>query len=271
MSRRIATKEDKKMFREMFLTSLPLESSYNFEKQQALGFLIAMSPAIKRFYHTKEEQSEAMLRHMAIFNTNPQLVSTITGITAVLEKEASENSEFDKTTINAIKIGLMGPVAGIGDSFFWGTLRVIAAGIGISLAAEGSILGPVIFLLIFNIPHYLARYFGLKYGYLLGTDLLFGAKSNGLLAKITKSACTVGLIVIGAMTSTLVKMTTPIKFVVGEAEFLLQDCFDQIFPLALPLLFTYICYILIKKGMKPTTLLLLTIGFGILGKYIGIF
>ena len=159
MSKQKMSAEDKKMVNGLFWNSFLLEASYNYERQQALGFSVGMWPAIKRFYKTKEGQAEALKRHMAIFNTTPHMVSVISGVTAAMEKEASENKDFDKDIINNVKVGLMGPLAGIGDSFFWGTLRIIAAGIGLSLAQQGSVLGAILFLIIFNVPHLLIRYY----------------------------------------------------------------------------------------------------------------
>lgn len=78
---------------------------------------------------------------------------------------------MDPATINAVKVSLMGPLSGIGDSFFWGTFRVIAAGVGISLAQQGSILGPILFLLLFNVPHLIIRYYCTVWGYQLGASL----------------------------------------------------------------------------------------------------
>ncbi|NLU09512.1 MAG: PTS system mannose/fructose/sorbose family transporter subunit IID [Tepidanaerobacter acetatoxydans] len=259
------TKDDKKMFREIFWNSFFLESSYNYERQQGLGFAIGMWPAIKRFYKTKAERADALVRHLSIFNTTPHVVTAITGVAAALEKQASENEDFDKSTINSVKVGLMGPLAGIGDSFFWGTLRIIATGIGLPLAAQGNILGPILFLLVFNIPHLLVRYYGGVLGYKFGTNLLNKASDSGIMNILTKAATIVGLMVIGAMSASMVKLETPLKFMISGKEFLLQDYINQIFPLLLPLLYTLFMFNLLKKGHKSTTLLLVTIAFGLLG------
>ena len=175
------SKDEKALVNELFWSSLPLEASYNYERQQALGFCVGMWPAIKRFYTTKEEQADALVRHMAIYNTTPHVSSTISGIAAAMEKEASLNPEFDASAINNVKIGLMGPFAGIGDSFFWGTFRVIAAGIGISLAQQGSPLAPIVFLLLFNVPHIIVRYFGCKLGYQFGSNLMSNLKDSTII------------------------------------------------------------------------------------------
>ena len=264
------TKDEKKLINELFWHSFILENCYNYERQQALGFAIGMWPAIKRFYNTKEQRAEALVRHMAIFNTTPHLVTTITSISAVMEKEASKNPEFDKNIINNVKVGLMGPLAGIGDSFFWGTLRIIASGIGISLATQGSILGAILFLLVFNIPHILIRYYTTIFGYISGTSLMTNAKDSGILQIISKGATIVGLMVIGGMSATMVSIKTPISITIGETIFKIQDYLDQIFPLLLPLSYTLFMFILLKKGYKATTILLITILVGVVGVWLGI-
>ncbi|WP_339226818.1 PTS system mannose/fructose/sorbose family transporter subunit IID [Oceanobacillus sp. FSL K6-2867] len=264
------SKDEKKLMREIFWSSFMLEASYNYERQQALGFSIGMWPAIKRYYKNKKDQADALERHMNIFNTTPHVVTTITGVATALEKEASKNPSFDKNIINNVKVGLMGPFAGIGDSLFWGTLRIIAVGIGLSLAQQGSILGPIIFLLLFNIPHMLIRYYGGVLGYKFGTQIMDRANNSGIMQKISKGATIVGLMVIGAMTASMVKLESSLVFSVGEEKIPMQDYLDQIFPLLLPLLYTIFMYYLLKKGMKPTTILLVTIAIGIGGSLLGI-
>lgn len=265
------SKEDKKLVNELFWHSFLLEACYNYERQQALGFCLNMVPAIKRFYKTKEEQSAALVRHMAIYNTTPHVSGMIAGVAAAMEKEASQNPNFDVAAINSVKVGLMGPMAGLGDSFFWGTFRIIASGIGISLAQQQSPLAPIVFLLVFNIPHLLVRYFGTKYGYMFGTQLMTNFKENQMIKNISKAATIVGLMVIGAMTASMVSMKTALSITIGEATFGLQSYLDQIFPLLLPLTYTLIMYGLLKKGLKSTHILLITILVGILGSMVGIF
>ncbi len=265
----IELKQDNKMIRELFWYSFLLENAYNYERQQALGYAIGMWPAIKRFHVTKEAQAEALVRHMQIFNTTPHLASAITGVSAAMEKQASENEDFDKSTINSIKVSLMGPLAGIGDSFFWGTIRIIATALALPLSAQGSILGPIMFLIAFNVPHILVRYFGLKLGYQFGTNILTSANESGVFAKITKSATIVGLMVIGAMSAQMVKLQTVVSFTFEDSVFNLQDYVDQIFPLLLPLLYTLFMFWLLKKKEKSSTfLLLITIAVGIVGSFL---
>lgn len=264
------SKEDKKLVNELFWNSFFLENCYNYERQQGLGFAVAMWPAIKRFYKTKEDRAEALTRHMAIFNTTPHVVGAITGVAAALESEASQNPEFDKSIINNVKVGLMGPFAGIGDSFFQGTLRIIASGIGISLCQQGSILGPLLFLLIFNVPHIIIRYLLTLVGYRSGTSLVEGARGGALLHKLSKGATIVGLMVIGGMSASMIALGTPLAVTLGETTFEMQLYLDQIFPSLLPLLYVLLMFGCLKKGMKSTGILLLTIGIALLGAFAGV-
>ena len=270
MSRKMS-KEDSKLVNQLFWNSFLLEACYNYERQQALGFCINMIPAIKTFYKTEEEQSEALVRHMAIYNTTPHVSGMIAGVAAAMEKEASQNPNFDKSAINGVKVGLMGPLAGLGDSFFWGTFRVIASGIGISLAQQGSALAPIAFLIAFNVPHILVRYFGTKYGYLFGTQLMTNIKENDVFKNISKAAVIVGLMVIGTMTASMVSATTVLEVNIGGTPFAIQQYLDQIFPLLIPLLYTLGMFGLLKKGVRSDVILLITIAVGIVGAFLGIF
>lgn len=271
MSKIVNTKDEKKLFREIFWYSFHLEASYNYERQQALGYAIGMWPAIKRYYHTKEDQARALVRHMAIFNTTPQVTPMITGVATAMEKQASNDPMFDVDSINSIKVGLMGPFAGIGDSIFWGTLRIISIGIALPLAQEGNILGPIIFLLLFNIPHMLIRYFGGVFGYNFGTSILTKASDSGIMQKISDGANIVGLMVVGAMTATLVNLTTPFSFTMGDSTFTIQTYLDQIFPKLLPFLYTLWMFKLLKNGKSATFVLLLTIAIAIVGVFFKVF
>ena len=139
------------IFKKTFWRSFPLQGCFCYERMQNVGFAYQMIPALKKLYPDKKEASAALKRHLAMFNTTPAVVTFITGVTIAMEekfkKAKDAGEECDEESINAVKTALMGPLAGIGDSFFWGTFRVIGAGIGASLATKGSILGAVLFFL----------------------------------------------------------------------------------------------------------------------------
>ena len=118
--------------RSVFWRSFTLQGSWNYERQQHMGYAFAMSPALKRIYQDPTELGRALQRHLVLFNTTPHLSTFIFGLSIAMEEENQRNPEFNEESINAIKTSLMGPLAGIGDSIFWGSLKVIAAGMGIS-------------------------------------------------------------------------------------------------------------------------------------------
>lgn len=265
------TKEDKKMCRSMFWRTMTLSSTYNYETMQALGFMYAMMPAINRFYKTEEERAAALKRHNELFNTTPTMGGIITGLVASMEKEASVSEEFDTSSISAIKVALMGPFAGIGDSLFWGSLRVISLGVGIGLAQTGSILGAIMHLLIFNIPAHIVRYFGVFLGYELGGSFMKTASESGIMGKLTKGAGIVGLMTVGAMACTMTSFKIEKVFTIQGSELAVQGILDAIFPNLLPLLLTFVCYKAVKKNVNPAIIMLLLLVFGVAGKYMGLF
>ena len=188
-----------------------------------------------------------------------------------MEEENKDDPEFDVTAIDSIKTSLMGPLAGLGDSFFWGTLRLIATGVGTSLAMQGNILGPILFILIFNIPHILFRYLATGWGYRLGTGFLKKIQANGMMESLTLGASIIGLMVVGAMTATMITINIPLKIGSGENAVTVQSIFDDIVPNILCLGAFGIVFYLLKKEMKPLTILIGLAFFGIFGSWIGIF
>ncbi|MDH6365413.1 mannose/fructose/N-acetylgalactosamine-specific phosphotransferase system component IID [Enterococcus sp. PF1-24] len=263
-------KADKKILNKVFWRTLTLSVNYNYERMQAFGFVFTMIPAINKYYSKKEDRIEAYQRHFELFNTTPSTGGFITGLTTSMEKEASKDQDFDKNSINAIKVSLMGPLAGIGDSIFWGSLRVISLGVGISLAAKGSLLGLFVHLLLFNVPAHLVRYYGTMFGFGLGSSFIKKATENGLIDSITKGATTVGLMTVGAMTCTLVNFNIEKSFMISGQELNIQEILDGIFPNVLPILLTFICYKAVTKNVKPITIMLAMMVISIIAKMVGI-
>lgn len=165
----------------------------------------------------------------------------------------------------------MGPLSGIGDSFFWGTLRLLATGIGTALSLQGNILGPILFLLIFNIPHIFIRYIFTKLGYKLGIEFLNKLEKNGIMEKLTFGASILGLTVIGAMIARMIEISTPLVLGSENNPIAIQGILDDIMPGILQLGIFGIVYYLLGKKVKPLTILLGMAIVGILGSFIGIF
>lgn len=262
----------KKDLRKVFWRSFTMEWSWNYERQANLGYGFAMIPIIEKLYKNKpEEKVAALQRHLEFFNTTPHISTLILGISSAMEEQNVKQKNFDIPSINHVKAALMGPVAGVGDSLFWGTLRIVATGIGTSLAFEGKLLGPVLFLLIFNIPHVLLRYFCMMGGYKFGADFLGRLQKNGLMERVTSGASIVGLMSIGAMVSTMVIVHLTATYQSGGASMALYDALGGIVPGLMPLLFTGFIYWLIKKKhLKSPQILFIIIMLSILGSMTGV-
>lgn len=257
--------------RRVFWRSFQMEFSWNYERQMNLAFVYTLIPVLKKLYSRKEDLAEALKRHLAFFNTTPHIVTLIRGITVAMEEKNSQQKEMDASSIDNVKASLMGPLAGIGDSFFWGTLRLIATGIGTSLALKGNILGPILFLLVFNVPHILARWFFTRWGYVLGTGVLQRIQQSGMMESLTYGASIIGLMVVGAMTASMIDITIPITFGTGEAKTHVQDIINDIMPCLLPLISFAIVYWLLGKKVKPLTIIGGIALVGIFGSWIGLF
>ncbi|WP_154861773.1 PTS system mannose/fructose/sorbose family transporter subunit IID, partial [Clostridium diolis] len=147
----------------MFIRSNFLLGSFNFERMQAIGFCVTLIPALKKLYKG-DELSAALKRHLEFFNTQPFMATPIMGITAAMEEQKANGADIDEASISGVKIGLMGPLAGVGDPIFWGTLRPVLAALGAGLALTGSIIGPLIFFIGFNAIRLATNWYGMFYG-----------------------------------------------------------------------------------------------------------
>lgn len=255
---------EKKLLRQMYWRSFTLYASVTPAKQGASGYEYAMLPFINQFYEDAEDKKLAMVRQMSYFNTNLAMAPFVMGITASMEKENAAKSNFNADSINAIKTSLMGPLAGIGDSIFWGVLKAIAAGVAIGLAKSGNFLAPIIFLLIFNIPVQVVRWYGGRLGYTLGSTYISKLYENGLINILTKAASIVGLIMVGAMTSNMVIFKVKWNMMMaGKTILKTQPVLDEIFKGLIPLAITLGCFYLLKK--KNISINYLIFGIIILG------
>ncbi len=263
---------NKKDLKKVFWRSFPMEWTWNYERQANLGYCFAMIPIIEKLYKDRpQERAAALERHLEFFNTTPHVSTLLLGISTAMEEQNAAQEDFDESSINNVKVGLMGPLAGIGDSLFWGTLRIIATGIGTSLALQGNVLGPILFLLLFNIPHIIARYICMMGGYKFGAGFLIKIQSGGLMDKLTYGSSIVGLMSIGAMIATMVSVNLTMAYTTNDATIEISEILNSIMPGLLPLLFTgFIYWLVTKKKMKTTLALLLIIIIGIAGSFLGI-
>ncbi|WP_293978104.1 PTS system mannose/fructose/sorbose family transporter subunit IID, partial [uncultured Clostridium sp.] len=278
--------------------------SWNYERMQNGGWAFAMIPAIKRLYKSKEERAAALKRHLEFFNTHPYVASPVLGVTLALEEERANGAPVDDVTIQGVKVGMMGPLAGIGDPVFWFTVRPILGALAASLAMNGNILGPIIFFFAWNIIRmafmWYTQEFGFKAGSRISDDL-----SGGLLQDVTKGASILGMFILGSLVNRWVSVNfapvvSSVKLSEGayidwsslpaggegiqqallqqasgmsltpEKVTTLQNNLDSLIPGLAGLVITLICMWLLKKKVSPIIIILGLFAMGIVFHLIGL-
>ena len=175
-----------------------LQGSWNYERMQNGGWAFSIIPAIKALYSNKEDRIKALKRHLEFYNTHPYVSSPVMGVTLSLEEEKANGAKIDDATIQGVKVGMMGPLAGVGDPVFWFTARPILGALGASLALSGSIMGPLLFFVVWNVIRFAFMWYTQEFGYKVGTKITQDL-SGGLLNKITTGASILGMFIIGCL------------------------------------------------------------------------
>ena len=264
--------------------------SWNYERMQNGGWCYSIIPAIKKLYSNKEDQIAALKRHMEFYNTHPYVSSPVMGVTLALEEEKANGENVDDTAIQGVKVGMMGPLAGVGDPVFWFTMRPILGALGASLALSGNILGPILFFVLWNVIRWAFMWYTQEFGYNVGTKITEDL-SGGLLQKVTKGASILGMFVLGALIERWVSINfTPVvsKVTLSKGAYIdwaklpagaegiktaltqqasgmaldptkvttLQDNLNSLIPGFVPLLLTLLCMWLLKKNVSPIIIIL---------------
>lgn len=258
----------------VYFYSLAIESGCSNTKQEAPGFVQGMIPFIETVYNTKEEKAEAYTRHTQLFLTEGRMASFCIGISGAMEEHYAKKRDFDPSSINQIKVALMGPLAGIGDSLIHGTLRPIMAGLGCSMIMASnyqSAFGVLMFWLTMTVVELAVRYIGIFKGYKGGINFVAQLQAGGLLNKITYYAGIVSAIICGGFITSLVTINLGISFNVGSEVMTLQSVLDSLMPNILPLLLTLLMmWLMNKKKVNMIFLMILMFFLGIVGVGLGI-
>ena len=270
------------------------------------GWAYSMIPALKKLYTTKEDRAAALKRHLEFFNTHPYLAAPILGVTLALEEDRANGAPVDDVAINGVKVGMMGPLAGVGDPVFWFTARPIIGALGASLAISGNIVGPILFFVLWNVLRIAFLWYTQEFGYRAGSKITDDL-SGGLLQKVTRGAAMMGMFVLGALIErwvsikfTPVVSKTPVQkggyidwdhipsgakgikevltqWNMGKGMSLdkikvttLQDNLDQLIPGLAALLLTFLCMWLLKKKVSPIVIILGIFIVGIIAHVIGL-
>jgi PTS system mannose-specific IID component len=275
-----------------------LQGSWNYERMQNGGWAYSMIPALRKLYPNKEDMAAALQRHLVFFNTHPYLASPIIGVTLALEEDKANGVEVDDEAIQGVKVGMMGPLAGVGDPVFWYTVRPILGALGASMAINGNILGPILFFILWNLIRIAFLWYTQELGYKAGAAISSDL-SGGLLKKVTRGATMMGMFVLGALIERWVRITFTLKVsevpiqkggyidwnklpsgAAGIKEALtqqaaglsltktkvttLQDNLNMLVPGLAGLLLTFLCMWLLKKKVSPIVIILGIFVVGIL-------
>lgn len=246
---------------------------FSQEHMQTFGYMTAMLPIVQELYDTNEEQTEKVLTYSTFFNTEPQVGSIVVGITAGMEEARANGEPVDDETINGIRAGLMGPLAGIGDSLVVGTLLPILLGIALGLSGGGSPLGAIFYILTWNISMFLIMRFMYFKGYELGgkaVEVLVGEKANA----IRDSIIMLGTMVIGGVTASWINISTSFKMIGSDGSVIvdLQNTLNDVYPSILSAVFVLVCwYLLSKKRLSPVMVMLILVGVAFIGVLLGFF
>lgn len=283
-----------------------LQGSWNYERMQNGGWCYSMVPAIKKLYSNKEDQVVALKRHMEFYNTHPYVSAPVIGVTLALEEDRANGAKVEDAAIQGVKVGMMGPLAGVGDPVFWFTLRPILGALGASLALGGSILGPLLFFFGWNIIRMLFLWYTQEFGYKVGTSITKDL-SGGLMGKITEGASILGMFIIGSLVQRWVSISfTPVVSQVTQSEgayidwaslssgtdgirealtqyaalgpngldviktTTLQANLDSLIPGLAAVCLTLLCCKLLKKKVSPIVIILCLFAVGIGGRLLGI-
>ncbi|MGO2066674.1 MAG: PTS system mannose/fructose/sorbose family transporter subunit IID [Lactococcus lactis] len=295
---------DKKIRRSVMWRSMFLQGSWNYERMQNGGWAYSLIPALKKLYPSGEEAKEALKRHLEFFNTHPYVAAPIIGVTLALEEERANGADIDDAAIQGVKVGMMGPLAGIGDPVFWFTVRPIVGAIAASLATGGSIIAPLFFFIVWNAIRIAFLWYTQEFGYKSGSAITKDL-GGGLLQTVTKGASILGMFVLGVLIQRWVTINfngpnaVVSKIPLQKGAYLefpkgsvsgtqlhdildqvgnklsldptkvtyLQDNLNQLIPGLAGLLITFLCMWLLKKKVSPIVIIFGLFVVGILGRW----
>lgn len=255
----VMTLEDRKMLNKIYWRSFfKMAGRVGGQvRMHAVGLIYTMDPALNRYWKDPEKHKEALIRHSTFFNITQTVSTFCIGLVTAMEREASEDPNFDTNSIVAVKTSLMGPMSAIGDSMFWGVLRLLAAAICVPLAQSGLWIAPILFLAIYNIPGMILRRYLLFTGYTMGTSFLKDVAESGMMKILTKGAAILGLVMVGSMIASNVSFKTAIQFQIGENDAItLQSYLDTIFLGLVPLSVSLGCLFAQRKNVNTNWLIL---------------
>lgn len=250
---------------------LTSEMCLSYERLMSLGFCHAMTPILKRLYPEKQDLADGLSRHMAFFNTENQWGALIPGMVASMEEEKANGADYSDETINGLKIGLMGPMAGIGDTVTQGLVKTILLAIAVSMGLKGNVFGPIMFFAVYTAYILGMGYFMYFTGYKMGKKAFSSISDTTIISRLTDCMCILGLTVAGAMVASYVGITTAAQFTFGDTTVVLQEILDAIMPGLLSVGTVLGIYGLLRKNVPVVRIMAILAVIGLAGSMIGFF
>ncbi len=240
---------------------------YNWVRMQGIGFAHSMVPITKELYKDDPEgRKEVMKREMEFFNTEPEIGMVTHGLAAAMEEQMANGEPITGEQITSVKTSLMGPLAGLGDTFFQGILVPIVLALFIDLTLGGFYAAPLVYAVVITAISIAISWTIFKFSYTKGNEAVLQMMSNGVLDKVLKGANIMGCVVMGALIASYVSVRCGIVISAAGSEFNIQtQLFDAIMPCLLPLLTTLGCYRLLKRGLSAVVVILIVVAVGIVG------
>lgn len=263
------TKQD--LVRTFILWETMTECCLSYERLMSLGFCHSMVPVINRLYgDDKEKRIEALRRHMLFFNTENNWGAFIPGLVCSMEEDLANGGNVDEDMIKTVKVGLMGPLAGIGDTITQGLVKTVSLAIAVDMTLKGSPLGPIVFILLYGAYLLAMGIFTFKQGYKVGRSVLSKITDKKIMAKITDLLSIVGLTIAGAMIANNVSITTPLQFTVSGSEVVIQELLDAILPCMLPAVAVLTVFNQLQKGVTVFKIMIAMFVVAIVCSLVGI-
>jgi len=267
------SKEDKKLVNQLYVDMLQNFMATAPVTQHSMPLSRAILKGLDVWYKDDPDtKNQIFVRHVnEFFNSHQVFEGMIAGIVFAMEKQRAETGGgITVESISSVKASLMGPLAGIGDSFFFNAHRVIVAGVAIGLAAGGNFLGPLFFLLAYGGVLLVVKYFAVKYGYVYGTELISSAYEKGIIPLVSEATTVLGGMMIGALIASNVKVAVALAPTVNGATIVLQEVLDSVAVGVLSLALWWVVFRALQKGWKPVQLIFTIMGACVLLTFFGI-
>lgn len=252
---------------------LGAEVSNSYERLQSLIFCASMTPVLKKLYKDKAELSEALKRHLNFYNTEGIAGSIVNGITIAMEEQKANNEEGSSdAAITGIKTGLMGPIAGIGDSIIWAAIMPIIIALFLPFAINGNALGAIIPIILYTGVTILIGYYLCIKGYVIGKNSILQLLQDGKVKDLIDGASVLGLFMMGSLSASYIKIETPFKIAIANSQpIMIQEILNSIAPGLLELAAVFGIYWYLKtKGPRYNIIMIGIIVFSIVCSVLGL-